>query len=254
MRVLSAVLLACLFVGKGIAQQASEPTQSPETTFELGPNTYQLATLYWPPYTGQELPGRGLSSMIVRNALHAEGIEFLPIFYPWRRVTSSFNTDPSIIGYFPEYRSPELERRYLFSDPIGYSPLGFAYVIGNEFDWQDLGDLTQFEIGIVAGYVNEARFDAMVRRGDISVIEANDDQTLLRLLIAGRIDAAVMDQQVVHYLIGTQRDLAASAGKLAFHPTHLDRKSLHVVFERTAKGQEAIGKLNAGLKRFSQTQ
>lgn len=249
--VISTRLFFALMLGVwGMSNPALAQQTSDSASVEL-PETFQLATLYWPPYTGQELPGRGLSSMIVRNALQAEGVAFLPIFYPWRRVTSSFNKDPSIIGYYPEYKAPELERRYLFSDPIGNSPLGFAYVLGNEFDWEDLADLSRFEIGVVAGYVNEQQFDTMVQREELSVIQANDDLTLLRLLIAGRIDAAVIDQQVMHYLVGTDKDLAQHAGQLLFHPKHLDNKSLHVVFPRTEEGARALQKLNSGLKRFN---
>jgi polar amino acid transport system substrate-binding protein len=242
---MACVLLAMLFCvvhpGLSSAQEEKAPL----------PDTLQLATLYWPPYTGPELPGRGLSSMIVRKALKAEGITFLPIFYPWRRVTSSFNTDPTIIGYYPEYRTPELQDRYLFSDPIGHSPLGFAYVVGTNFDWEAFDVLQYFELGVVAGYVNEQHFDDMVQRDELSVVEANDDLTLIRLLIAGRIDAAVIDQQVMHYLIGTQPDLRKHAGQLIFHPHHLDNKSLHVVFPRTAEGKRALEALNHGLKRFN---
>ncbi|MFV1849343.1 MAG: substrate-binding periplasmic protein [Thalassospira sp.] len=248
------VLMAFIGLSTFSASHAQQKLDSapPETSGQS--KTFQLATLYWPPYTGQELPGRGLSSMIVRNALASEGITFLPIFYPWRRVTSSFNNDPSIIGYYPEYRAPELEERYLFSDPIGYSPLGFAYIVGTDFDWETFDDLRQFELGVVAGYINEQHFDDMARRDELSVVEANDDLTLIRLLVAGRIDAAVMDQQVMHYLIGTQPDLTKHAGQLIFHPHHLDNKSLHVVFPRSAEGKHALEALNQGLERFKVSQ
>lgn len=249
LRLLFALMLGVWVIGNPAKAQKAD---------DNGPvgmvDTLQLATLYWPPYVGPELPGLGLSSMIVRNALRSKGITFLPIFYPWRRVTSSFENDPGIIGYFPEYRTPALEKRYLFSEPIGYSPLGFAYVTDNGFDWQETDDLARFDLGVVAGYVNETSFDTMIERGLLSVVEANDDHTLLRLLVAGRLDAAVIDQQVMQYLMGTKHDLAQHAGRVVFHPKHLDRKSLHVVFPRSNAGERALKALNAGLKRFDATQ
>ncbi|WP_073955163.1 ABC transporter substrate-binding protein [Thalassospira sp. TSL5-1] len=208
----------------------------------------RLASLDWPPYTGENLPGKGKSTIISRQAFAVNNIGMTTVFYPWRRVLDSLNSDQSLIGYYPEYKSASLENRFYFSDSIGDSPLGFVSLAGSTFDWTVPDDLKKWRIGVVAGYVNEPTFDRMMKNGDLKTLAANDDVTLLRLLHAKRIDAAVMDAQVLQYWLRTLPEFSALSGDFAFHPHLLGTKTLHVVFRKTEQGRQLRDLFNYGLQ------
>jgi polar amino acid transport system substrate-binding protein len=209
--------------------------------------TVRLASLDWPPYTGENLPGEGTSAIISRHAFAVSNIDMTTVFYPWRRVLDSLQSDTTVVGYYPEYKTARLEQKFYFSDSIGTSPLGFVYLAETAFNWSVPDDLKNWRVGVVAGYVNQPVFDQMVKNGELHTLAANDDLTLLRLLNAGRIDVAVMDEQVLHYLTRTTPELSPAARKFVFHPRKLDTKTLHVAFRRTDLGQKLRDLFNYGL-------
>lgn len=106
--ILLAVLLACLFAPPALRAEGE---------------TVRLLSLYWPPYTGRGLPGGGATSTILRKALDSVGMDLEIHFYPWRRVLYQMDKkDSPFDGYFPEYRSEELARKFLLSRSLGTSP------------------------------------------------------------------------------------------------------------------------------------
>ncbi|WP_114086614.1 ABC transporter substrate-binding protein [Thalassospira profundimaris] len=222
---------------------AADTTSSP-----FAGTTVRLASLDWPPYTGENLRGQGSSAIISRQAFAVSNIGMTTVFYPWRRVLDSLHSDESLIGYYPEYKSADLEKQFYFSDSIGNSALGFVSLAGSAFDWTVPDDLKKWRIGVVAGYVNEPVFDRMMKNGDLKTLAANDDVTLLRLLHAKRIDAAVMDEQVLHYWIRTMPEFSAVSQEFVFHPHLLGTKTLHVVFRKTEQGRQLRDLFNYGLQ------
>ena len=202
--------------------------------------TVQLSTLEWPPFVGADLPGQGLAAQRVRAICEAAGIGVEFSFVPWRRVLLEARTGISQ-GYFPEYRSAEREREFLYSVPVGCSVLGLVHRRDAAPHWERLEDLAPYRIGVVAGYVNSEEFDRLVSEGVLQTVACKSDDEALRMLAAGRLDAAVMDREVFAYLRG-QGDL--SAAPLELHPLVLAVHTLHVCFPNTSAGRELLDRFD----------
>ena len=86
----------------------------------------KLTSLEWPPYTGQDLPEQGASIIIAKAAFMAMGYHLTVDFYPWQRAVYKAKEGKDYIGYFPEYYAESIESEFIFSEPMGTSPLGFA--------------------------------------------------------------------------------------------------------------------------------
>lgn len=232
--------------GLSITARATGEThpQSPETA-----DIIDLVSLEWPPYSGEELAGKGLASIVVKGAF-AYGHRAARVhIMPWRRALQEIRDESGMVqGIFPIYDDPARRGRFLLSDPFAYSPLGFVYHRGHDFDWHTVDDLKGLVIGVVGDYANEAQFDEMVANGQIQTLQANDDITLLRLLDAGRIDVAVMDQLVASHILETQPEFAQNRRWFRFHPRYLDYKSLHIGFHKTDRGETLRNAFNSGLK------
>jgi polar amino acid transport system substrate-binding protein len=182
------------------------------------PDIVRLATLEWPPYTGSELPDHGISSAIARAALARAGIGLRVDFFPWQRAISMASSGPGYAGYFPEYYSDAVAAHFWLSDPIGSGPLGFVENVAAPVRWHALEDLAPYRIGIVLGYVNTAAFDRRVQAGRQPVDTARDDAQNLLKLAAGRNALAVIDRRVFDYLVRTDPQVHAVAGRLHFQP------------------------------------
>lgn len=205
-----------------------------------------LATLEWPPYTGESLPGNGVSSVIVREAFKAVGLDVELRFFPWNRLLSEASNDPEIHGYFPEYTGRELQ--LLYSDPIGRSPIGFAKRANEGRTWHSYRDLEAFRIGVVAGYMNTPLFDKLVASGKIQTNKTTADVYNLRKVLEGRVDFAVVDDNVFKYLTRTDPFLARSRDQIRMDPHLMDINRLFVCFRKNKQGRELLRQFNDGLK------
>lgn len=210
-----------------------------------------LTSLDWPPYSGKDLPGGGASVQVARAAFEAMGYTLKVDFFPWSRtVTLAKDQDSKYAGYFPEYYSARVAKSFHYSDVMGSGPLGFAERTNNPVEWRTHDDLGQYPIGIVQDYVNEAEFDTRVADGRIRAQAVTSDATNLVKLVNGRIDLAVVDRNVMEYLVETDHRLQKKAGQLQFNQRMLEEKTLYICFKKTAMGEELLNVFNEGLTKI----
>ncbi len=208
----------------------------------------KLTSLEWPPYTSEGLPDQGASVAVARQAFAAMGYKLEVEFFPWKRAVALAQNDPGFVGYFPEYYAAETEKTFTFSDPMGDSPLGFAERADKQHSWSTLDDLKPLRIGTVYGYVNTEDFDAMVASGALKADAANSDDKNLQKLNAGRIDLAVIDQNVMNHLLKFQfPDMKDS---IVFNAKPLEVKKLYICFRKSESGDAAAKVFNEGLKKI----
>jgi polar amino acid transport system substrate-binding protein len=211
----------------------------------------ELTSLDWPPYSGKSLKEQGASVAVAKAAFKAMGYELKVSFYPWNRaVALAKDTSSSVAGYFPEYYSDDIAKEFTFSGPMGTGPLGFAERKDKPVSWSTLDDLKAYSIGVVQGYVNTAKFDAMVASKALKSSTTISDVNNLKKLAAGRIDLAVVDKNVMNFLLKTDKQLSSSAGKLQFNSTLLEDKKLYICFKNTAEGKKLADIYNQGLKKI----
>ena len=211
-----------------------------------GEKVIRLSSLEWPPYAGADLPGQGASIMVVRQALAAMGYELEVDFYPWSRaVHMAEDASSGYAGYFPEYHSEAVALQFVYSDPIGYGPLGFAAHKGADVTWDRLVDLDRYTIGTVKDYVNTSEFDSLVAGGMLNISESLTDTSNLLKVAYQRIDIAVIDENVMEYLVRNEPDLRRVGEQLEFNPQLLEMKALYVCFNRSSPFLASI--LNQGL-------
>ncbi len=210
--------------------------------------TLRLATLDWPPYTGEALALQGASTAVLRAALRSQGHALELGFMPWARAVLEGSQGRQHLGYFPAYQSEERDRQSLRSERIGASRVGFAYHRGQSFSWRSLDELAQQRIGVVRGFVNTVDFDQRMRDGRLRTEPAVSDLVNLRKLGLGRVDMVVIDQAVFHALTGPRGELAAYREQLVFDSAQLlEEKPLHVYFQRHAEGERWRSRLDRGL-------
>lgn len=212
--------------------------------------TVRLATLEWPPYTGERLANQGASAAVVKAAFTAAGLDAEFHFYPWTRAVMVARNNPAFVGYFPEYHAEGIEREFIFSSAIGEGPLGFVELADRPVRWETLKDLRGIRIGAVQDYVNTEEFDRMAASGELTVEYVTDDITNIRKVLAGRIRLAVIDKNVLEHLLATEPEFAKTKDRLAFNARILENKQIYVCFRRSARGERLAAAFNEGLDRI----
>jgi polar amino acid transport system substrate-binding protein len=219
-------------------------------TTTVSAETVKLTTLEWPPYVNAD--GTGASTDAVTSAFAAAGDDVVAEVFPWNRAVNLAAKNPDYLGLYPEYydAGADAEKggdRCVYSAPFGTSPVGFIHRKDNAFDWSDHASLGNYRIGVVEGYINEARFDAMVADGSLKVDAGPTDASNVEKVAAGRMDAAVIDRNVFEHMLATEPRLAKHADTLVFHETPLANHNLLVCFENSDAGRAARDRFNSGL-------
>jgi len=213
--------------------------------------TVHLTSLSWPPYSDKKLPKQGASIAVAKAAFKAMGYELVVDFFPWSRaVKSAKDKDSKYAGYFPEYYAKEIEQEFIFSDEMGSGPLGFVQKKSEPISWTNLDNLSQYNIGTVQDYVNTEEFDQRAADGKIKVKPVISDLHNIRKIAAGRIDLAVIDKNVLSYLLKTEPKLSKIKGELEFNSKLLANKKLYVCFRKGPEGERLTKIFNEGIKKI----
>lgn len=208
-------------------------------------DTLVLTSLLWPPYSGQQLARQGASIAITRAALNVMGHELKVDFYPWSRAVKLATLPSSdYLGYFPEYYY-ETEK-FIFSNSIGTSPLGLVEQKSHPLSWHYVADLNRYTLGVVKDYVNTDVLDSMIVSGVQPVEAVTSDELNIKKVAAGRVDAAVIDVNVLHYLL-KQKPLQPLADKLQINRQLLANKQLYIAFRNNDEGRRWRDIVDRGL-------
>ena len=210
--------------------------------------TLTLTSLDWPPYSGKSLPDQGASIAVVKAAVEAMGHSLKVEFYPWSRTVHLAKTYKKIVGYFPEYKFDSTD--IIFSDKIGTGPLGFVENVADPITWSSLNDLKSYKIGVVRGYVNTVEFDAMVASGEIQADEAKSDALNLKKVATKRVPLAVIDSNVLTYLVSNTTSLKQYDKTLVMNPKLLAEKGLYIAFTNDSEGKRWKAIVDEGLSKI----
>jgi polar amino acid transport system substrate-binding protein len=214
----------------------------------LRAETVKLTSLDWPPFSGPTVPASGAATAVVQEAFRNAGDTLLVSFMGWQEAVDTALKGPDYVGYFPEYFSAEMDgKTCAFSQPIGSSPLGLVERREKPVAWKTLNDLQGQKIGTVQGYVNTAEFDSMAAAGTLTVDAAPDDATNLRRVADGTLPLAVIDRNVMEYLLNFDDSLKGLKAGLRFNPKPLENKELFVCFRTDAKGLATRDRFNKAL-------
>lgn len=199
-------------------------------------DTLRVATLDWEPYVGPDLPGQGLATRILSEAMALNGDQVEVVFLPWQRALNE-TREGHYDALMPAYLSAERRHDFYTSMPLLDSQLGFFHRRDRAIAYRpgELDSLRPYRIGVVRGYVNQANFDAADFL-DKEVV--NSDWQNLEKLLRGRLDLAVVDRYTGYQLLA--RNAPALREQLEFIEPPLEVKSLYVLIPKVRSGGEAL--------------
>lgn len=209
-----------------------------------------LSSLEWPPYTGKYLSENGESAKIVRKAFASMGYRLEIHFVPWKRAMWMAEKDSRVVGYFPEYYSPERAKTKVFSDSYARSALGLVVRRRDPLQWDKIDDLAGYKIGFVSGYVNTMELDNAIANGTFGADFAPNDESNLLKVSRGRVAAAVIDPYVFNYIIEKSPNALEINNTLVMSPDSFGVNELFVAFTNNTAGRRFVRIFNEGLKKI----
>ncbi|ATL98126.1 transporter substrate-binding domain-containing protein [Aeromonas sp. MR19] len=231
-------ILICLWWGLA-AQAAEQPTLT-------------LLTELWPPYVMRLDDGSlgGADLELARTVLTRMGYRTTVKVLPWKRVLQEARLqqgDGIVDAFFEERR---LEWLHYPDEPLSQSGEVIFFPLDKPVDYQSLASLKGLRVGTQTDYaygeafLTAAGFTRVPMTGESNMIKQ------LHLMMAGRLDAVVMNQMVGRYLVRGQglQDQIGHSDK-----TVTDSNRNFLAFTHKPGHEKLAYQFSLALKAFKQT-
>lgn len=219
---------------------------TPLRAADQNPTTIRIAIGEWPPYTSEKLNGYGFGAKLISEAFAAAGVKVTYVFYPWNR-SLELARRGSVEATGTWFESADRRADFHLSEPLYDSAFLLYYLKEKAIDWQTIDDLKGLKVGATTGYFYGEAFAHAEKAGEITVIRASSDETNLKNLLRGRLDAFPLDQQVAEYMLANDLP-AADAARIGINAIAVHSRPQHLLISRKAANGEALIRLfNRGL-------
>ncbi|WP_420332433.1 hypothetical protein [Roseibium sp.] len=200
--------------------------------------TWKIASPEWPPYAGADLPENGRAIHKLRRVLSRAGISLEVDFMPWSRARA-VAMSKDYIGVFPAWPT-EVNQHFVASDPVDFSRIAIIKRVETTLTTSCIDGLFQeYRVGFVAGHVYPAPIQRLIYQHYQPEDGSENEEDLVRVLAAGRIDAALSDPAVLLHL----------ADKLQLNGIDpdvdtLEKHALVLAFSRTGGYRQRLERFN----------
>ena len=192
-----------------------------------------LITGEYPPYTGTQLPDRGLSTVLVRALFKtAELPEPTIEWQPWQRGYAAARTGRFAASY-PYFWDTDREKDFIFSEPLHIYNRSYFATNGNldalEGEWNGL------RLCVPLGWTIEP-FKEVVEEFEMEMLRPASLESCLRMLESKRADLIVDDELVIAHELkktfGTTEGFSASSFK------QQEERSFFIISRKWPQAQE----------------
>ncbi|RED44672.1 substrate-binding periplasmic protein [Aestuariispira insulae] len=207
----------------------------------------RFTTTHYPPYLDEQSSGGGFFTQIIREAYKTQGYQMEVKFFPWKRAVILAKDAQGFDGIFTFGTiNEERERDYVISDPLPSLEWGFFRRVDRPIAYQKMDDLFPYRIGIVRGYAYGGGFDEQKEKFQ-SIVVANNDIALIRMLADDRADVILSDRYFAEYQLN--RDLVDLRDQITFmEPALVTQGQWLAVSKKTDDPEAKVAAFNAGLK------
>lgn len=200
------------------------------------PPTLTVVADEWPPFSGDNLPGKGMSPDIIVQVLERAGYKAQVAIVPWARIMHGVHSgaaDFDIVGslFFDE----ELTGLMTYSDPYVETEVKFVRRVGGEAVFDGLESLDPYAIAVGDGFLYEDGFDRADHLNKIVVTTALQG---VQLVAAGRADLTLDSVDVINYAVSKQ-DLSLE-GKVEILDSVLATHGVHMAVMGNVPNKDRI--------------
>ncbi len=214
----------------------------------------------WPPFSGQELPGKGISLDVIAAVLERSGYDVQTLVLPWPRVIAGAQSgEYGIVGSL--FYDPDVASYMTYSDPFYQTDVQFVQRSGAASNVETLQALEAYSIAVGDGFFYEEEFD---RSEALNKVVVSTTLQGLQMVAADRVNLTLDSVEVIQHSLSVAGALVAENVEilphvLASHDVHMavrnslpNRDQVIADFNRTLAEMRADGSLDALLAKHVQ--
>lgn len=207
-----------------------------------------LVSTEYPPYYGENLPNYGFFSEIIKESWELAGYDVKIDFFPWKEALDRAKTYKNVDGLYSIWHSKERENDFWFSDGILPNTIVFMVKKTNKKSLDRLlykKNMSELTVGNVKGYLIPKVITGM----GITVFEAQDDETNIRMLVTDRVDLCVTDLILGKYIL--KHKFPEQQDSIEKWWENLDEKMQYLAIPKQAiNAEDKLKDFNSGLKKL----
>lgn len=199
----------------------------------------------FPPYFDKAMSTQGVIAVVFKAAMAAEGVEVEYDFLPWARALE-YAKDGTSSGSPGWTKTPERDVDFLFSEPFVNCVDGVFFLKDKPIAFSSVADFRGLRIGVINKLTYGKDFAEAQARNDFKTEIAPASENLLKMLLAGRVDAVILNRSVAAQEMSALP--AADVERLGSADTPFLLKPWRLaVGKRNPEAQKIINTFNAGL-------
>lgn len=201
------------------------------------------------PFTGRDLPQKGLASAIVQSAFRRMGHSTTIDFKPWKRGFADVQAG-RYLGTFPYGKNAKREALFHYSKPL-YKFGQFMFALrSSDIAFETLDDLTGMRVCLPLGY-NPVRLRPLADAGKITLVQPPDIDACFRMVELGRADLVRVNDIVGWSVVQRMGD---SRTKFQMLPKPVRESIEHFIVPRSnPDGAAVIAAFDKALTRMEET-
>ncbi len=202
-----------------------------------------LLSFEYPPFYGENLTNQGVITELIRESFKKNGYKLKVKFYPFAR-SMMLGKKGRADGLYPLWKTSEREKWFIYSDPIPPpNIIGFYKRKNLKINFKNYQDLEPYRIGTVLGYAYPSDF----LESGLRNIKIYKDETLIKNLVKGRIDLAVIERMQANYLLKLNFPDQIDNYEFMEPPMAVLEQYLSISRKKEG-GQKIVNDFNQGLK------
>ncbi|MGZ2259060.1 substrate-binding periplasmic protein [Roseobacter sp. A03A-229] len=213
----------------------------------------------WPPFSGDSLPGQGISIDVTRAVLERAGFTVETAILPWSRVVSGAKAgEYDVVTSL--FLDAEMQQALTYSDPFFKTQVKFVRRKGAPIRFDGLESLTPHVIAVGTGFLYEPEFD---KADFLNKFEVTTTLQGVQMVAAGRVDLTLDSTHVVAHSILTgdpdlleqiefiEPSLAEQEIHMAVSKHRPDHADIVAAFDAALSDMQADGSLAALLQKHA---
>lgn len=181
----------------------------------------------WPPFSGESLPGQGISVDVISTVLTRAGYQVRAQILPWARIMDGARKDEyDIVGSL--FSDPDIATFMTYGNPFYQTEIRFLRQAGSTIEVNAYQDLASHSIAVGDGFLYSPQFDADAALNKQVVSTAIQG---IQMVAHGRADLTLDSNDVLRYSTKTQDP--GLADRVEMLPFVLARQGIHMAMRQT---------------------
>jgi len=188
----------------------------------------------WPPFSGIDLPNKGMSLDVISTVLTRAGYDVETKVIPWARIINGATEGEfNIVGSL--FEDSDLKQYLTYADPFFQTEIKLIQRTGGTVEFNSVQQLTPYSIAVGEGFLYEEEFDRATYLNKVSVTTALQ---AIRMVAFDRVDLTLDSAEVINHAIYSEDPTLSE--RVEFVPGALAARGIHMAVPNNMPGSKDI--------------